>query len=141
MAISFILLVIILELTVKTMKFTWGRVRFNSLSSDAQFTEWYIINGKGTKGSHQSFPSGHAMAAWFFLPFLFLLKNKEMDKKIKILLVGTVLGFGLFVGISRVLKGAHYASDVLFSTGIVSLMTIYLYKTFSRIESKYQFPP
>ena len=139
MAISFILLVIILEITVKTMKFTWGRVRFNSLSSDAQFTEWYIINGNGKKDSHQSFPSGHAMMAWCFLPFLFLLNNKEMDKKIKILLTGSVLGFGLFIGISRVLRGAHYASDVLFSTGIASLITIYLYKSLYHIESKYHF--
>jgi membrane-associated phospholipid phosphatase len=139
MAISFILLVIILDLTVNTMKIMWGRVRFNSLSSDAQFTEWYIINGNGTDSDNQSFPSGHTSAAWCFLPLLFLMNNRKMDKKTKILLIVSVLGFGLFIGISRVLKGAHYASDVLFSTGMASLMTIYLYKTFSHIESKYHF--
>ena len=138
MAISLILLIIILDFTVSVMKLTWGRVRFNHLSSDAEFTEWYIINGNGTENANQSFPSGHTAKAWYFLPLLFLVKNKEMDKKIKLTLIMSVIGFGLFVAISRVLKGSHYASDVLFSTGLASLLTIFFYKTFSLKEFSYK---
>jgi len=137
MAISLILLIIILDSTVSVMKFMWGRTRFNSLSSEAEFTQWYIINGNGSDHSRQSFPSGHTAAAWSFLPLLFLVKNKEMDKKIKLTLIMSVIGFGLFVAISRVLRGSHYASDVLFSTGLASLLTIFFYKTFSYKEFVY----
>ena len=137
MAISLILLIIILDFTVSVMKVTWGRTRFNDLSSEAEFTEWYIINGNGSDHSRQSFPSGHAAAAWCFLPFLFLVKNENMDKKLKLALVMSVLGFGLFVGISRVMKGSHYASDVLFSTGLASILTIFFYKTFNYTDFNY----
>ncbi len=133
-AVSLILLIIILDITVDSMKIIWGRVRFNHLSSEAKFTEWYIINGDGYDGSNQSFPSGHTSAAWSFLPLLFLVKNKKIDRKVKIMLVVSVLGFGLFIAISRVLSGDHYASDVLFSTGIASLITIFLYKGLQHLE-------
>ena len=71
MAISLILVITILDFTVSVMKLTWGRTRFNNLSSDVEFTEWYVINGNGTDHSHQSFPSGHTAAAWTCLPLLF----------------------------------------------------------------------
>ena len=137
MAISLILLIIILDFTVSVMKLTWGRTRFNNLSSEAEFTEWYIINGNGSDHSRQSFPSGHTAAAWSFLPLLFLVKNKEIDNKKKLTLIMSVIGFGLFVAISRVLRGSHYASDVLFSTGLASLFTIFFYKTFRYKEFNY----
>ncbi|MFX0073500.1 MAG: phosphatase PAP2 family protein, partial [Candidatus Hermodarchaeota archaeon] len=129
-AISLILLITILKISTTTMKLIWGRVRFRDLNSDAEFTPWYIINGNGHNQSQQSFPSGHTSAAWSFLPLLFLAKNKNIYKPIKMLLIIGVIGFGLFVAISRVLNGAHYASDVLFSTGIASILTIFLYKLF-----------
>lgn len=137
MAISLILIIIILDFTVSVMKLTWGRTRFNNLSSDVEFTEWYVINGNGTDHSRQSFPSGHTAAAWSFLPLLFLVKNKEIDKKIKLSLIMSIIGFGLFVAISRVIRGSHYASDVLFSTGLASLLTIFFYKTFNSKDFGY----
>ena len=44
--------------------------------------------------------------------------------------IGTtlIIGWGIFVGLSRIVIGAHYASDVLFSTGIVLVVTLFLYK-------------
>ena len=131
---NLILLVIFLGLIVDIMKFSWGRVRFNDLSSDAEFTEWYIINGNGLDHNHQSFPSGHTAAAWSFLPFLFLLKEREIKKRNKFAISIFVISFGLFAAISRVLAGEHYASDVLFSTGIASVITIFLYKALNRLE-------
>ncbi|MHA1742683.1 MAG: phosphatase PAP2 family protein, partial [Candidatus Heimdallarchaeota archaeon] len=43
--------------------------------------------------------------------------------------IGTIVAvffWGVFVAISRVRIGAHYASDVLFSTGLAFLVTIFL---------------
>ncbi|MFX1393676.1 MAG: phosphatase PAP2 family protein [Promethearchaeota archaeon] len=133
-AISLILLIIFLDLIVEIMKFLWGRVRFNNLSSDTEFTEWYIINGNGLDHDHKSFPSGHAATGWSFLPFLFLLKDKQIKRRNKFIIVIFVIGYGLFTAISRVLAGEHYASDVLFSTGIASLIIIFIYKLLINLD-------
>ncbi|GAG81652.1 unnamed protein product, partial [marine sediment metagenome] len=39
-----------------------------------------------------------------------------------------VLGWAIFVGLSRIVLGAHYASDVLFSAGVASVVTILMYR-------------
>ncbi len=137
LAISLMLLLFFLGLIVTNMKFLWNRVRFNDLSSNYEFTRWFIINeGDGNR----SFPSGHTAIGWSVLPFLFLLKKKEIKIEYKIIITIIVISFGLFVAISRVLIGDHYASDVLFSTGIASLITIALYKLFyhSNKSSKFK---
>ena len=135
-AISLILLIIILDITVIRTKIMWGRIRFTHLKSDTEFTEWYIINGNGNDNSSQSFPSGHTTIAWSFLPLLFLVRDKKIKKIAKMLLITSVIGFGLFIAISRVLRGAHYASDVLFSTGIAAILTILLYKLLYHLDIK-----
>ena len=127
-AISIILLFIFTNVIVDIMKIAWGRVRFEDLSSDSDFTPWYVINGPDS--NNESFPSGHTSSAFTFLPLLILTKNKKISKKIKIILIFSVIGFGLYVALGRVLTGYHYASDVLFSAGICSILTISFYKIF-----------
>jgi hypothetical protein len=110
------------------MKITWGRVRFEDLSSDSDFTPWYVINGPDSE--NHSFPSGHTSSAFTLLPLLILINNKKISSKIKGILIISVIGFGLYVAIGRVIHGHHYASDVLFSMGICSILTIGFYKIF-----------
>ncbi|MFX1445434.1 MAG: phosphatase PAP2 family protein, partial [Promethearchaeota archaeon] len=92
------------------------------------YTQWYIINGPDSE--NQSFPSGHSAYSWLFLPFLVLIKNEKMKKPIKALILISVIGYGLFISMSRVILGGHYFSDILFSTGIASVLTILFYKKF-----------
>ncbi|MFX0073042.1 MAG: phosphatase PAP2 family protein [Candidatus Hermodarchaeota archaeon] len=124
--ISLILLYIFANLIVHILKFTWGRVRFNDLSSDSDFTPWYVINQGNPE--NDSFPSGHTSSAFTFLPLLMLTKNKNMSKKLKVFLIFSIVGFGMYVALGRVVVGRHYASDVLFSAGICSILTISFYK-------------
>jgi membrane-associated phospholipid phosphatase len=63
-----------------------------------------------------------------FFPLLIKLKNRRWSDPKKILGVSLILGWAIFVGVSRILIGAHYASDVLFSIGMTSIITIVLYK-------------
>ena len=127
-AVSIILLYIFTNVIVDIMKITWGRVRFEDLSSDSEYTPWYVINGPNSK--NDSFPSGHTSSAFTYLPLLILTKNKNMSKKIKVIVIFSIIGFGLYVALGRVLVGRHYASDVLFSAGICTLLTISFYKIF-----------
>ena len=113
-------------LFVQVIKLFWGRVRFRDLSpSYVEFTPWFIPNG--FTGNY-SFPSGHAAMGWMFLPLLVLVKGKKWTNPVKIIIYILVFGWGIFVALSRVIVGAHYASDVLFSTFFAMMITAIFYK-------------
>lgn len=61
-----------------------------------------------------SFPSGHAMVSCAFYGLIIVLINKSkmkaLHKKIFIMLLSILI---LFIGISRVFLGVHYATDVI----------------------------
>ncbi|MHA1282600.1 MAG: phosphatase PAP2 family protein [Promethearchaeota archaeon] len=123
--VVFLLAILNPLLLVQTIKVIWGRVRPRDvLAGQGEFTPWYVINGY--TGNH-SFPSGHTAMGWMFLPLLILVRDREWKDPIKILLWIAVFGWGIFVAASRVVVGAHFASDVLFSTGFAAIITILLY--------------
>ncbi len=105
-----------------------GRIRFRDLLPPdfIGYTPWYLPPGFDL--DNLSFPSGHTAMGWMLLPLLISLKDKALPLKA---LGGTlILGWGFFVGLSRVLVGAHYASDVLFASGVAFITVILLYKRF-----------
>ena len=135
-AVMVLLLNISLTVILDITKVLFGRVRFKELSSNyTEYTQWYIINGPNSE--NQSFPSGHSAYAWLFLPFLILIKNEIMKKPVKILIVISVIGYGIFVSMSRIILGGHYFSDILFSTGIASVLIILFYKKFYPEDIKF----
>ena len=111
---------------VNTIKVIWGRVRFRDLTPPnyPEYTPWYIINGPDL--NNLSFISGHTAMGWQTLPLLFAFKGTK--KHWKITGYCLIIGWGFFVGISRILVEAHYASDVLFASGFAIVITIFLYK-------------
>ena len=128
-AFVILLLTIFLTLFVDVTKQLCGRVRFKDLNSNySNYTPWFLPPGPNSP--HRSFPSGHTAQGWMFLPLLIIIKDREWKDPVKILLTTFVVGWGLFIAISRVIIGAHYASDVLFSTGAAAIITILLYKWF-----------
>ena len=113
-AVVTIFYLITLLLLISILKLSWGRTRFRQLESFSQFTPWY--QPRGYTG-HVSFPSGHtanAAALIIFVQFVPLIKSR----------IGKMLCYiipyiwVIIMGISRVLVGAHYASDVLFGAAI-----------------------
>jgi len=128
-AVMVLLLDISLKVILDVTKVLFGRVRYKYLASNySDYTQWYVINGPDSE--NQSFPSGHSAFSWLFLPFLILIKNEKMKKSIKVLIAMSVIGYGLFISMSRIILGGHYCSDILFSTGIASVLTILFYKKF-----------
>jgi membrane-associated phospholipid phosphatase len=100
---------------IQLVKIFWGRVRFRDLDAlHSNFTNWYLPNGIT---GHESFPSGHAAMAWMLLPLIILLPKK--NKIAIIFTVGVITVWGIAVPLSRLVIGAHYASDVLFGSFIV----------------------
>ena len=103
---------------IQMIKIFWGRIRFRELNScQSDFTEWYLP--QGITGS-ESFPSGHAAMAWMLLPLILLLSEKS--KAVKISAAGLIIAWGITVPLSRVVIGAHYASDVLFGSFIMIIL-------------------
>ncbi|MFW9854980.1 MAG: phosphatase PAP2 family protein [Candidatus Thorarchaeota archaeon] len=112
-------------LFVQVIKIMWGRVRFRDLALDySDYTPWFLPRGST---GHASFPSGHAAMGWMLLPILYVPRLKR-KKAIYYLVTVIVLTWGVIVALGRVVAGAHYASDVLFSTGVAWLIFILLDK-------------
>jgi membrane-associated phospholipid phosphatase len=100
---------------IQMIKIFWGRLRFRDLDAlQSDFTEWYLP--QGVMGG-ESFPSGHAAMAWMLLPIILLIPKK--NKIVKIFTTGLIVAWGIAVPLSRVVIGAHYASDVLFGSFIM----------------------
>lgn len=121
MAFVTIIMNVVCRLTfVILTKRYWGRVRFKELSDGfEEFTPWYVINGVN---GNFSFMSGHAASAWMVLALIVLTRNSSLLKQF-LVLAGTI-SYGVAMAVSRVRLGAHYASDVLFSTGVC--VTVFL---------------
>ncbi|MCY2992112.1 MAG: phosphatase PAP2 family protein [Planctomycetota bacterium] len=76
----------------------------------------------------KSFPSGHASAGFMLLAPAFLLTRRHPRGAIAFLLLG--LTWGCVLGLGRVAQGDHFASDVLWSGGIVYLSGLVLSQLF-----------
>jgi len=118
-------------LFVQLTKILCGRVRFRKLEPGfTNFTPWFLP--PGISGGGKSFPSGHTAMSFMFIPLLIPLSRMLTEKKENKFLIGVsiilVIGWAIFVAASRVIVGAHYASDVLFSGGTACIVTILLYK-------------
>ena len=113
-------------LLVQVIKLFWGRVRFrNLLPGYIDFTPWFLPQGFT---DNYSFPSGHTAMSMMFLPLLVLVKDRKIKDPVKMVIIVLVIGWGLFVALSRIAVGAHYASDTLFSSGFAAIITILFYK-------------
>lgn len=128
LAISVVSLALIVPfMFVQSVKMLSGRVRYCDLLPDhSNYAPWFEFHGLDFQNS--SFPSGHTAMAWMLLPLMLFLWKKDYSKTTRIIGSILIVGWGIFVLLSRVVIGAHYASDVLFSTGMAIITTYLIYK-------------
>lgn len=108
-------------LFAQPLKIIWGRIRFRDLAENySDFTPWYLPNGIT---GNQSFPSGHATMGFIMIALFVFIADKSFYKRI--FLKGLIISWALAVCASRVVIGAHFASDVLF--GAMIMVVIYLF--------------
>ncbi len=111
---------------IQVIKYFWGRVRFRELDATfSQFTPWYLPQGIS---GYDSFPSGHAAMGWMLLALLILFINKQ--KWIKVFVSSLIVIGGIVLASSRVVVGAHYASDILFGSFFIILIFLLLLKRY-----------
>jgi membrane-associated phospholipid phosphatase len=109
-------------ISIQLVKYFWGRVRFRELDvAFSQFTPWYLPQGIT---GFDSFPSGHAAMGWMLLALLILFANKK--PRLKYLVFILIFLWGVILALSRVVIGAHYASDVLFGSFFIIMTFLFL---------------
>lgn len=117
-------------LFVQTAKALWGRVRFRDLDpAFTHFTPWFSPVGPGGRG--ESFPSGHAALGWMFLPLMLVALERGRRRGSGFAVAVVSVAWGIVVATGRVVIGAHYASDVLFPTGVAWACALALHRATS----------
>lgn len=108
---------------VQILKKLWGRARFNNLEEGVtDFTPWYLPQGIN---DHHSFPSGHT-AMGIMVCFLVLY----FPPRLRGIVLLPLIVWAIAVAASRVILGAHYASDVVFSLS-TGLGLLYFFNRFA----------
>ncbi len=89
------------------VKALWGRVRYRDvLAGNGAFSFFAVPH---FFSGHFSFPSGHTANAACFMAVSYFVKNKKMQRFLRILLAVWLAA----VGLSRVRLGAHFLTDVI----------------------------
>ncbi len=129
-AVYCIIYFIAAQVISSVIKVPWGRMRYREMiDPHLQFTPWYLP--QGITGS-RSFPSGHTFNSCGTLILLYLPRLSEKFRgKEKALTIMCILWIVL-VALSRVIIGAHFASDV--TMGAVLGVTLY-----TTMNSKHRF--
>lgn len=102
------------------LKTYWGRPRPHQTVDFGGHLPFSPIGdiGVGLSDHNGSFPSGHASIAFFLLAPAFLCRDRKHWRR-ACLAMG--LAWGTLSGIGRVVQGAHFPSDILWSGGITYL--------------------
>lgn len=132
-AIVGVLMFFFVVITFNLIKMGWGRERYRHMIAEGSFegfSLWFIRQGFTTNNEFMSFPSGHsangAIMIWLTLipTFIPKLKNKQVMINICVIL------WIILVTASRVVVGAHFASDVTMGATITLIV-------FSLLRKKY----
>ena len=97
-----------------------GRPRPRELAEFGGQHEFVQFWQPGSDEKNSSFPSGHAAIAFFTMAPWFIYR-RENPAVARVFLAGGLL-FGSLVGLTRILQGAHFISDILWAGGLVYLL-------------------
>lgn len=110
------------------LKEYWGRVRPYELNkAQSDFTSWLHPNGAN---GHKSFPSGHTMAGTTFIVLSWFIGEA---KRKYVWTIG--IAYGAIMGLSRVIVGAHFTSDVVFSFFLTALIYFVMRELYHRVAA------
>jgi membrane-associated PAP2 superfamily phosphatase len=118
----FLVLVMIVGpgLLVNTLfKQNWGRPRPLDLVEFAGEKHYVPLLVKSSPDTGNSFASGHAATGFYLFAPYFFLRRRARCWAMFFLALG--LGYGSFVGLARIIQGAHFLSDVIWAGGLVYL--------------------
>lgn len=105
-----------------------GRPRPREITEFGGAENFICVCEKGPTNEGKSFPCGHcSMGFYLAIPYLFL-RNRKKTLAYAVLALG--VGYGVVIGIARMMAGGHFASDVLWAGLIVWLIALTGYSLF-----------
>ncbi len=118
-------------LTVNTvLKENFGRARPREIvefGGKSEFTRAAVVSDQCSKNC--SFPSGHAAMGFYFSAIAYIFGASRFSH----IYISAII-FGTIVGLSRVVMGAHFASDVIISGFVVLAINHCLYLLWHQIK-------
>lgn len=98
----------------------WGRprpIQCTAFAGDREFLP--VGTWARERSSNSSFPSGHAAVAFYLMMPGFIVGRRRPRLTAAFFLTGAALGLGM--GLTRVVQGGHFVSDVLWAGAVVYL--------------------
>jgi lipid A 4'-phosphatase len=95
----------------------WGRPRPYRIIPFGGTDQYLPVGQIAKEPGGASFPSGHASMGFYLMAPAFVLYRRRPWLAALFLALG--LGGGIFMGLARIVAGGHFASDVLWSAGVV----------------------
>ena len=111
----------------------WGRPRPNQITDFGGYYTYRNVFPPGTPGKGASFPCGHCTMGFTFIS-LYFFKRRSKALAYAGTLTGTILG--TLLAAARVINGAHFTTDAIWSLGIVSMTAVLLYYCILKIPAK-----
>jgi lipid A 4'-phosphatase len=119
------------------LKDHWGRPRPFEVKEFGGKRDFLCACVPGGSDGGKSFPCGHCSMG-FFLAVPYLIFRRKNLKLAYIFLISGI-AYGILIGLSRMIAGGHFPSDVLWSGGLVWLVAltgVYIFKLDKPYESK-----
>ncbi len=107
------------------LKNHWGRPRPCHIQEFGGAWAYQDATDPGKFGKGKSFPCGHSSAG-FVVSIFFLLFRRSRPRLAWMLLVLSIV-YGSALGLARMVAGAHFASDVLWSALLVFAVNLLVY--------------
>jgi len=125
---AFLVLVMIIGpglLVNEVFKKHWGRPRPRDVFEFAGDRAYVPVWVKSPSENGNAFASGHASTGFFlFAPFFFLRGRRN---KLALCFLALGLLYGSWIGLARMIQGAHFLSDVMWAGGMVYLTGLACY--------------
>jgi hypothetical protein len=111
----------------------WGRPRPNQIQELGGQYPYQNVFSPGIPGKGKSFPSGHASMGFLFVSLVYFRR-----KSIVIAWIGGIggLAYGTALSATRVVQGAHFVTDCMWSLGVIWLVATALYYFVLMIPSR-----
>lgn len=138
-SLASVIVVILSVVVTQALKLIWARPRFRTLKlldDYSLYKKWFTPSfGKRNylgldKDAFKSFPSGHCSFVATLLCLAYLPRFIKTNKKVTYITFFVPLAYLSVVGLSRIVAGAHYLTDVIAGSMISVALTYFVFKAF-----------